>query len=410
MSLDRPIAYVTFDGILTPLGHSQIVRVVTALARRGLPYIIHSAERAADLADGARVAEMRERLAEVGVEWHARVYDLGGTAAATARNLASGFTSLLNLVATRKVGLLHIRSYHSGMISHAVHRLTGTPYLFDARGYWIDERVAEGRWFVKPTPYRLAKSVEAQIYRRARAVVTLTDLQADDLRTGRVFGTPCAHVATITTAADFDAFTPDGAEANEPVPPAVRAVLADKQVIGLVGSLNGSYLADETARLCRAILAANDRAHLLVLSEQHAAYETLFARHQIPRERATLAKSSHEAMPAWLALIDWAPLILTVNFAKRASMPTKLGEFFAAGVRPIHYGCNSEVADWIQKVGTGLVLPSLDDAAFAAAARTVASTPRDEAALIRGREIARPHFGLKEAVDAYEKLLGEIRS
>jgi hypothetical protein len=407
----RSFLYVTFDGILTPLGHSQVVRVVTALARRGLPYIILSLERAADLARAEKVAAMRDLLGEAGVGWHPLTYDLSGKATSAGRNLAVGLAAVMKQVLTRRPALIHARGYHSGLVAHAAQRSTGTPYLFDARGYWIDERVAEGRWFTRPRVYAGAKALERQIYGRAKGIVTLTELQADDLRTGRATGVPCAAPVTcITTTADFEQFVPGRGRASatnggDDVPAELRARLADKLVVGLVGSLNGSYRADETTRLCRLILDEAPSGHLLVLSDQKEAYEALFARHQIASERYTITRASHQAMPSWLTVIDWAPLLLHENFAKRASMPTKLGEFFATGVRPVHYGCNEEVSEWVRRVGTGLVLPGVDEASLRAAARTIASSARDPAALARGRAIAAPHFSLAGAVDKYAELL-----
>ena len=402
------VLYLTFDGILSPLGFSQVVRVVDALAQRGAHYTIVSLERAADLADRGRVEQLRDRLAHAGVQWRALTYDNTGSAAAAGRNLASAFAAIMRLVAAGQVALIHPRGYQAAMVALAVNRVTKKPYLFDARGYWIDERVAEGRWFVRPTPYAAAKKLERQLYQRARGVVTLTDLQADDLRSGRITGTPLSLVTTITTSADFDAFVPDRERALTTLPPALAARLAAAQVIGLVGSLNGSYRADDTARLCRRLLDHGPDAHLLVLSAQHPEYQQLFARHGIAADRYTLAQSSHEAMPSWLACIDWSPLLLHENFAKRASMPTKLGEFFAAGVRPIQFGCNPEVSDWVRRTGTGLVLSDLDDSTFDGAAQAVRTAPRDLAALERGREIARDHFSLATAVDKYQGLLAEI--
>ena len=40
-------------------------------------------------------------------------------------------------------------------------------------------------------------------------------------------------------------------------------------------------------------------------------------------------------------------------------MPTKLGEFFAAGVAPITHGGNSEIAEWVRRTGSGLALDDL---------------------------------------------------
>jgi hypothetical protein len=163
----RPIVYLTFDGILTPLGHSQVVRVVSALAQRALPYIILSLERAVDLAQTERAKAMHRRLDQVGVEWLPLTYDLSGSAAAAGKNLAAGFAAVMRLVITRRPALIHARAYHAGLVAHAVSRVTPTPYLFDARGYWIDERVAERRWFTRPRVYAGAKAIERRLYDRA---------------------------------------------------------------------------------------------------------------------------------------------------------------------------------------------------------------------------------------------------
>jgi hypothetical protein len=86
-------------------------------------------------------------------------------------------------------------------------------------------------------------------------------------------------------------------------------------------------------------------------------------------------------------------------------MPTKLAEFFAVGVRPLHYGCNSEVADWVRRVGTGLVLDSLAESELARAARFAVDSHHDAAVLSAGRERAEPHFSLRAGLDRYEALL-----
>jgi glycosyltransferase involved in cell wall biosynthesis len=406
----RRVLYLSFDGILAGLGYSQIVRVVRGLAGRGVPYAVVSMEAAAELADRARVAAVRAELAEVDVPWTALAYDHAGTPRAAARNLGAAMAAVLRLAAAGEVDLVHARAYHPAFIAYLVNRATGIPYLFDARSYWIDERATEGRWFRRPAVYRAAKRLEAALYRRARAVVTLTELQAADLRAGVLAGAPELPIATITTCADFDAFTlPERPRAGAAaLPDEVRARLDGRKVVGLVGSLNASYRIEETGRLARLIADEAPDAHLLVLAAQHDQYRALLARHGVAPGRYTLARAHHDAMPAWLSCIDWGVLLLAENFAKRASMPTKLAEFLAAGVRPVHHGCNAEVSAWVRRTGTGLVLDSLSEGALRDAARAIARAGHDHALLRRGREIAAPHFSLAAGLVRYQQLLSSL--
>ncbi|HKC64053.1 MAG TPA: hypothetical protein VKB86_10465, partial [Pyrinomonadaceae bacterium] len=92
------------------------------------------------------------------------------------------------------------------------------------------------------------------------------------------------------------------------------------------------------------------------------------------------------------------------------SMPTKLAEFFASGVRPIQYGCNEEVSEKIREAGAGLILRGLNESDLREAAREVAHTRRSVEAVARARALTRAHFSLDAGVDKYASLLGRLYS
>src|SRR5262249_17875697 len=115
-----------------------------------------------------------------------------------------------------------------------------------------------------------------------------------------------------------------------------------------------------------------------------------------------------ERVASYIASLDWGMLLLAETFAKRASMPTKLGEFLAAGVRPIHYGCNPEVGHWVRRTGSGLSLPDLDDDTLERTARSVASATGDANVLSSARDIAEQHFSLRGALARYASLIRSL--
>ncbi|MFO0594764.1 MAG: glycosyltransferase [Myxococcaceae bacterium] len=405
----KRLLYLTADGVLEALGFSQVVRVIEALAKRGWQYELFSLEKPKDLERTARVREVRERLARAGIEWRYEPWAVGGSGRDAVQNELALIRFALQRARRGGLDAIHARAYHGAVAAFACKSAYGTPYLFDTRSYWFDERLEEGRWFTSPVRLGLARGVEHQLFAQAAGVVTLTELQADDVRQGAFGPNGARPVQCITTTADFDDFVRKPLAELRRVPGALVEQLRGRRVLGIVGSLNRSYLVKETLELIRLVQQRDPRAWLLVLSAQQAEYEAAARAAGLPLDRLTVTRADHDAMPEYLSLLDWSPLLLQpASRAKRASMPTKLAEFFACGVRPAQFGCSSEVSDWVRRAGTGVVLPSVEPGELARAADVIAASTRDEAALQAGRERAAEHFSLASGTDKYDAVLRQM--
>jgi hypothetical protein len=408
------VLYVTFDGLLQPLAFSQVVRVVTGLASRGVRYHLLSVERPGDV-DKVELRQFaNDTLRSAGVGWTPVVAASMGTPRLAIDAAARMTIEAAGIARREGIKLVHARGYHGALVAQALKRLLRLPYLFDVRGYWIEERSGPGGWFSTPASYATGKFVEQVLFRGADAVVTLTELQATDLLAG-LFGPPPALLEVIPTCADYDAFflrasRPAKPEGDEVVPGVVQSRLAGKRVIALVGALNRSYNVDESLTFARFVTQISASTHILILSQQHREYEMALQSVGIPSDRYTVAAAEHRCMPDWLQWVDWGLLLLPETAAKRASMPTKLAEFFAAGVRPIFFGCNSEAARWVERAGSGYVLPSLDADALRHTARKITRTEAEHAPLRTAREITMPHFGLVSCVERYGRLISACQS
>lgn len=401
------ILYVTADGVLQPLGHSQVVRVIEALAGRGFRYDLLSLEREADLSRPGAEEKLRAQLAASGIRWHVGRYDTSGGGRAAAQNGATLVSKTVQLARSGEFALIHARAFHGGVAARAARLASGVPFLFDARSYWIDERLDERRWFTNPLALGAGRLLERRVFADAQGVVTLTELQADDVRGGR-FGAPGSKpIVCIPTCADYSEFQLGPRSDYRHVPAEIRAKLQGKLVLGFIGSLNRSYLAEESAALAAKVLARRPDAFILATSPQLKEYAALFDRHGIPKDRTWVQRVDHWAMPEWLSVVNWGLLLLGTTFSKRASMPTKLAEFFAAGVRIAQYGCNSEVSDWVARAGTGVVLSGTMAAHLDAAAEAIArNAPVD---LAGARALTEPHFSLSSGIQRYERLLRPLR-
>lgn len=320
------------------------------------------------------------------------------------RNIRMVTQSASRLIRKRGIELIHARAYVPAFIAWYLQLWHGTPYVFDARGYWIDEKAAEGRWFSSPWGYAAAKWLERRVFRSARAIVTLTGVMADDLRTGILQCRQQIPIVVIPTCADFDHFSPDS-RIPSTVPVALRIRFEDKLVIGMMGAVNASYCVREGLELFRMLRELRSNAHLLCVTQQGAQIRALTREAGISDDDCTITQSRYQDMPDWMRLMDWGLLLLNETFAKRGSMPTKLAEMLACGVRPIQYGCNREVTARVCEAGSGIALTDLSHSALARGAEEISTTPLLPAVVRRARDEARPWCGIESGINKYESLL-----
>ena len=391
------VTHVSLDGLTTPLGQSQVLAVSESLHSMGWECTILSLEPAS--ADENAVRRLEKRVASSGIRWCHRPYRPGRAGAI--QNVLSMATMIRGL--REPTDLFHCRSYFGAAFPAAMNVVRHRPYVFDTRGYWVDEKIEAGRWFQDAATRTVARRVERELYRRASGVVTLTELAAEDARSG-AFGKqhPRERAICIPTCVDYSKFTIARRE-----PP--HEFLREGPIVAYVGSLNPSYEYRASLHLVGRVLERLPSAKFLALTSQLSEMRSLADELSIPESRRLITSVPHQEIHRWFQWIDFGLLLLVPpNRAKRASMPTKLGEFLATGVAPISYGCNSEVADWVKRAGSGLALDDLSDASLERAADFIASGAPDAGARSHARKVAETHFSLASGAARYDALFRAV--
>jgi hypothetical protein len=107
------IAYVTADGLLEPIGYSQVFRVCAGLARRGYRVTIVSSEWP-ERATGAAVEALRADAARAGVSWEHDVRVGGRGAIPYARRTARLVRILRRVHARNPIDVNIVRGFRRG--------------------------------------------------------------------------------------------------------------------------------------------------------------------------------------------------------------------------------------------------------------------------------------------------------
>lgn len=372
-----PIVYLSYDGAAEPLGQSQIVAYLERLAA-SFEVTLISFEKPTD--DDARRA-VETQLKRRGIRWRPLAYHRRPPVLSTALDVARGALALDRELRRRPDAVLHARSYVAAQMVHACPRARRAPFLFDIRGFWVDERVDGGIWR-RGTLYRAVKAQERRLFRRADAVVTLTAASTDVVR--RLSHGADLPVEVIPTCVDWRRFAGSARRA-----PGRHAVWT-----GSVGTWYRFDLAVRFAEVAGLPLTVMTRQ----VEEARA----------MTRGGAEVGWVPPAELPRRLHAGDVGLCLYKENFSRLACAPTRFAEYLAAGM-PVavtpHLGDVSEIVEAEQ---VGVVIDREDDEGLRSAAERLERLAADPATVERCREVARRRFDVEDGARRYAALYARL--
>jgi glycosyltransferase involved in cell wall biosynthesis len=396
--------FLTYDGLLSPLGQSQILPYLRGLQERGHAIHILSFEHD-EAAIPANQTAFRQELADQGIHWTALKYHKRPSVPATAYDILTGTLTAKRLIRKHGIEVLHARSYVPMLIALLADQ--GQKLIFDMRGFWADERVDGNIWpqtsRVKRTLYRLAKALERWALRRADRVVVLTLAAKRVMPDIPGVQLPLPPIDVIPTCADLDRFQPVADKA------ALRRELGlpeDRRILVYQGSIGTWYMLPEMVAFVR---QAKDRwpdLLWLVLSpkEHDRIREACAVAGLVEGMDYQIQALPHREMPRWVAACDAALFFIKPSYSKLSSCPTKFGECLACGLPVV---ANTGVGDVGETLATHRVGPAIAEftpEAYRQALEELAAYWDDAETASRCRQAAEADFALAGAQERYDWL------
>jgi glycosyltransferase involved in cell wall biosynthesis len=394
------VLYVTYDGLLEPLGASQVVSYVLALRRAGFDLEVLSFEKATDLARSRGPTALRRELESAGIAWTHRVYHNRPSLPATVWDVRIGRSFVRRWAAALRrqgrAGIVHARGYLPGLMGLAGRRPDGgIRLLFDMRGFWVDERIEGGYWSTGSLPVRMGRWVERRLLREADHLILLTRRAGS--RLAGLAGRPEIPPWTVVpTCVDLERFRPPQS------PEVARAALglARGPVLVHLGTLTGWYDGKATLDVAAAFVASTGGTFVILTRDRAEA--TALA--EAAGVRARVESVQPADVPAWLQAADAGLAIVRPSPAKDASFPTKIGEYLASGLAVLAtpVGDLDALAD-----GHVLGLYREGDSATAGAAWLSAAAAAPDRGL-RARALAEAAVGLEAGVERLAGVYGTL--
>jgi glycosyltransferase involved in cell wall biosynthesis len=386
------ILYITYDGLLEPLGQSQVLAYMEKLAQEW-PIHIVSFEKRKDREDKARMAAMRARLEAQGIGWTPLAYHKSPSVPATAYDIAQGALVALWLAMRHKAAVLHVRSYVPALMALATKRITGAKMLFDMRGFWADERVDGGLWPQDGRLYRGTKSIERLLLESADHVVTLTQASARELGRFPYLKDHMPPLSVVPTCADLARFHPAEGVAQEPF------------TLGYVGSVGTWYLLEEIITFYLTLLKRRPDSRLLFVNRNEKdLIRGSLARRGVAPGQFEIVAAEHNDVPRQIARMRAATAIIKPCYSKIASAPTKFAEYLGCGVPCVGNIGVGDMEEILEGKRVGVALRDFSQADHNSAVDRLLALLDEPDLKRRCIATARELFSLEAGVDAYRQI------
>jgi len=400
--------FITYDGLLDPLGGSQILPYLKAIATREDHLHVLSFEKPERYALAA--GALREALAHTTIRWTPLVFTRRGGTAGKLWDLVRMQLTACRIAARIQPSVVHARSHAPAQAALLIKQLFGARYLFDCRGLWVDERVDKGGWVLSNPwhrlQYRAHKWIERILFSQVDHMVVLTEAVIPEVLR---LGVPSRqHITVIPCCADFRHFqlvTPQSrlmARAECKIPEA-------SLVLGYLGSVGGMYMPERFLRLVELASARYPSLQVLVLTPDEEKFHHLIQVH-LPaalHQRFQVRSANRDQVARWLPAMDLLVSLIQPSYARMGSSPTKLAEAWAMGIPAI---CNSGVGDvsaLVEELDSGMVIDAESNSDLIAAADSLLGLIHKGGA--RLRKSSQDRLGLEVASERYLQIYERLR-
>jgi len=381
------VLFLTYDGLEDHIAQSQILPYVEGLAGRGWQFTVISHEKGATPS-----SPLVARLAAADIRWVRRRYHRGNPAKTVPLHVAADLQAAAHQVLrSGRFDIVHARSYLPGLSAIPFARTSGAKFLFDMRGFWIDEKIDSGLWR-RGRMYDAGKRIERALFRNADGVVSLTHVGRTELLAWPEIARRRTPITVIPTCVDVDSFTPPSGRRG-----------SDAPLIGWVGSLGERYPIDAAARVVARLRQRAPGTRWLVLTNSDSSLVGAAAtRAGIPEGALEVRSVPYAEIPAQLARVDATISFVKRSFATLATCPTKFGESLAMGAPVVVNHGIGDCADIVSSERVGTVT-DLSAASLDRAADELVQLLAGGGVQERCVAVARERFSLRGALDRYEQ-------
>ena len=389
--MNKPsILYITRNGMLEPLGQSQVLSYLRGLS---IDYRITliSFEKPDDLENIIALENVRSDCEAHGIRWLPQRFHYKPKLIAPLWSMIIFFYLCLREVLRGNADLIHARSYIPAAVALFINYLKGTPFIFDMRALWPEELITAGSIKRGSIIYKILIWVERQCLGNAATVVSLTHAAVDYLKTEYEKELKEQNIVVISTCADLTRFIPLIKSTSQP------------KIYSCIGTVLSGWFRIEWLSRCFQSLAKRypDAQFEIITRDNPEVVRKAIGGNQNLQSKLTIyslpSEKVHEAVQRHTVSV----MFFKEGLGKLGSAPTRLGEILGCGLPVIANAGVGDVARIVENYHVGVLVKENSDAAIQKALEELDILMKDPHLAQRCRNAAEEVFSLQKGTEAY---------
>ena len=405
----KNILFISYDGLIDPLGQSQIIPYLIGLTNHGYRFTILSCEKPAKFAQQKN--NIKQILKHYPINWVPISYHKKPPVLSSVYDVIMLKRKARQLHALEKFDMVHTRPGVPALIGLWMKKKFGVKFLNDIREFYADSRVDGGMWnkenFFYKRIYAFFKQKENEAVEKSDGIVCLTYAAEKIIKQWGIYKKEIP-LEVIPCSVDMDLFNPEKMDSNLKLKfKKELGINDDDLIISYLGSIGGWDLTSEMMLFCKTLSDKIPTAKFLFISpHQHDIIFETAKKFGIPKEKIIVTHAQRHEVPVLLSFSNYSVFFIKPCYSKLSSSPTKHGEIMAMGIPIITNVGVGDVAEIVAKYNSGMVLKELNEQEFLGAAELISQGISFDKTHIRNG--AKEFYDLQSAIEKYRMMYENI--
>ena len=385
--------YLSYTGLLEPLGRSQVLAYLSRLSSQYSITLI-TFEKEADLLNKNELDLLKKECTENGLNWKILKYHKNPLIISTLYDFFVLFIATCSECFKNDIKLIHSRSYITSTVAWLAGKITRTPFVFDMRALWLNELIDAGKLKYGSLPYQMLRFIEKKLLSNADAVVSLTEAALPYIKENNP-KIELTKFTVIPTCVDLSRFQIDSHKSNK------------KVRIGTIGSvLSGWFLTKKFHAFIEVASQHYPQAvPTIVTKDSINDVSICFQSEQLNWDIfSAQPKNIPEILSEFLfGVIFWTPGDLRIG-----SSPTRMAEFLACGIPVIGNRGIGDTDSIIEKYNIGVVVENDSNESLLIALKEMKELLSDPNLQSRCARVAYEVFSADKGAESYALIYNSV--
>jgi glycosyltransferase involved in cell wall biosynthesis len=389
--------YITRNGLLEPLGQSQVFSYLRGLSQDYNITLI-TYEKPEDWSDDSLVAEVRAACEKYGIRWLPQKFHSKPRLIASTASIIQIIFLMFREICTRNVKLVHTRSYIPAAAALFVYKFVRVPFIFDMRALWPEELITAGRLKRGSILHLALIELERRCLRDAAAVVSLTNAAKYYLADQYENEIREKDITIIPTCTDLERFKCSPNKSRSRIYGCIGTVLSGWFKLDWLSSFY-LHIADSDISAEFEIITRDNEDVIRDLLDPNGILGNRLSVYPLPPDSVPGAIQSHYASVMFYAGGETSEL---------GRSPTRMGEILGCGLPVIANEGVGDVAEIIYRYKVGIIVKGNSDKEMKVAYDELELLKKDPGLPSRCRNAAEEVFSLESGTRAYSDLYANI--